>query len=92
MQNNKARPVHDVQYFHKGDRMSSGYINLKNMKNRRTPFIQINMEGETSGMQKIRINRFFFENRLRWKFDVEEYLKMAVLSYIFICLKFKIIR
>jgi hypothetical protein len=29
--------------------MSSGYINLKNIKNRRTPFIQINAEGETSG-------------------------------------------
>jgi hypothetical protein len=35
-------------------------------------------------IQKIRIIEFFFENRLRWKFEVEKCLRTAVLGYTFI--------
>jgi hypothetical protein len=36
-------------------------------------------------MKEIRINGFFFENRLNWQFEVKKkILQMAVLDYIFI--------
>jgi len=41
-------------------------------------------------MQKIRVIRFFFENRLHWQFEVgKKFLQTAILGYIFIYLRIK---
>jgi hypothetical protein len=45
------------------------YINQFSSYNK-TPFTQINWDDEPSGMQKIRIIGFFFENRLHWHLEV----------------------
>jgi hypothetical protein len=50
-QNNKTSHLHDVQYFRKVERMSSGYISLKEIKYRKTQFFRINVDTESSGYE-----------------------------------------
>jgi len=40
-------------------------------------------------MQKMRIIRFFFENRLHWQFKWKKLLRTAILGYVFIYVQTK---
>ena len=57
--------------------------------------VQLRLSGITEtashpDMQKIRIIWFFFENSLHWQFEVEKnFLKSAILGYIFIYVQIK---
>jgi hypothetical protein len=58
----------------------------------RTPFIRISWYDEPSGNAENPDNCIFFEDRLHWQFEVgKKILRTAVLGYIFIYVRNKIL-